>query len=411
MTWYNKLQFAGMVLAVAGVAAEWHVGLWATLFFGATSLVSVIAGLVTTHRFGNAALRPALRWGLVAMVAYWLMLLTSVFYSSDIETAKNLLVLKATLVVFPLAVLLADTSWLSAKHLRILGYALTVTLFGSFLYYCGVAVGKMAGGASLASVTGINFDPRHHTYTALYLSAAMLFVYYELYNGWNTLPRWWRTLLLVAAPVFILYNILVNSRAGMLVMYAIELFCVLHFALSRCRWGKAVLLAVLLAGCTFGMEQAMPGYKNRISDTLDNVSGDVRFEIYSNNIDAAMESPIVGYGAGDYHERQEEQYAASEFKAGMDRGYNAHNQYIETVLSTGFIGLAVLLMWMLWPLWMAWRRGARGPEFWLVLMLTFSMALNFMFESILERQMGLLFVGALMPIMILVVNEKIRIKN
>ena len=140
MTWYNKLQFAGMVLAVAGVAAEWHVGLWATLFFGATSLVSVIAGLVTTHRFGNAALRPALRWGLVAMVAYWLLLLTSVFYSSDIETAKNLLVLKATIVVFPLAVLLTDTSWLSAKHLRILGYALTVTLFGSFLYYCGVTV-------------------------------------------------------------------------------------------------------------------------------------------------------------------------------------------------------------------------------------------------------------------------------
>lgn len=411
MTWYNKLQFCTMVLAVVGVAIDWHVGLWATIAFGAASIVALIGQLTDGQRLGNHSLRPQLKVGLVAMLAYWLLLLASVLYSADIDTANKLLTLKGTFLVFPISLLLTDTSWLGTKHLRTLGYALAVTLLCSFLYYSGVSVSKLINGTSLSSIiTGGQFDPHHHAYTALYLSVAMLFVYHELHTRWDTLPRWWLVLLIVSAPLFILYNIIVNSRAGMLTMYAIELFCVLHFAMTRRRWGWAVLLAVLLAGYTIGMEHAMPGYANRVTTTISNMSGDVRMDIYKNDLDAAMESPIVGYGAGDYREELKQQYSENDFESGVNAGFNAHNQYFETALSIGIIGLAVMLLWLLWPLWRAWRSLCNGDigttVFWMVPMLTFCMAFNFMFESMLERQMGLLFVGALIPIMLLIINTE-----
>ncbi len=397
-----------MLLAVAGVAVGWHVGLWVLMFFGGVAIVCLVAQLATQHRIGNRALQAPQRWGLFGMMAYWLLLLVSTLYSNNMEVAGTLLILKGTLLVFPLTFLLLDTSWLKQRHLRAVGYALVLTMFGSFLYYCGVGVGKLLDGASMTKVTGMMFDPRHHAYTALYLDVALVFIYYELYTFWHELPRWWRVLLIVAVPLFIAYLLMVNSRAGMLVLYAAEVFAVLHFAFTRRRWGMAVLLAVLLGGYTVGMEHALPGHDARVAETLDDISADGRMRIYNADIKATMDSPIIGFGAGNYHDRLRQQYGANGWQKGEEHGYNAHNQYLETTLAIGFVGLAVLLFWLLWPLWLSWRglrKGiVRGPVFWLILMLTFCVAFNFMFESMLERQMGLLFVGPLMTIMALIIN-------
>lgn len=410
MKWYNKLQFLAMMLTVAGVGAEWHFGLWMTISLGGATIISIVAQLITQHSIGNPGLRWPLKVGLWALVAYWLMLLASTLYSADLPTAKQLLILKGTLLIFPLAVLLTDTSWLGTKQLRWLGYALTLSLLGSFLYHGGVGVGELLDGKSVSSVLNTDFDERHHAYSALYIVAAMLFVYHELYSRWSSLAGWWRGLLLAAEAVFIVYVTIVNSRAGELAMYAVELFIVLHFALTRRRWLQAGGLALLLAGVTVGAGLLIHGDENRIAETISDVSGDVRIEIYKNDLDAAMESPIRGHGAGDYHGELKKKYDENNFEAGKKASFNAHNQYLETVLSIGFIGLATMLLWLLWPLWMAWR-GLRkghvaGSVFWLVLMLTFCLAFSFMFESMLERQMGLLFVGALIPIITLIVSNE-----
>lgn len=407
MTWYNKLQFTTMLLAVAGVAIDWRVGLWTAIGFGGASVVAMVGQLVCEHHIGNSSLRAPLRWGLLAMVAYWLLLLASLLYSSDLPAATAVLTLKAALLIFPLSLLLTDTHWLKAGHLRALGYALVLGLVGLFVYCCIHGAVRMSDGATLASVLSSDkFDMRHHAYSALYLCVALLVVYYELYTRWGRLPRWWRGLLLAVVPLFILYVIIVNSRAGMLVLYAVEVFCVLHFALTRRRWGWAVLLAVLLAGFTVGIEKAMPRHSNRVISTVKDMSSDVRLKIYKNDLDVSLGSPVVGYGAGDYRQELDENYSSH----GMSYEFNAHNQYLETMLSIGFIGLAVLLFWLFWPLGVAFvglRRGTVGAAvFWLVFMFTFCLTFNCMFESMLERQMGLLFFGPTVSLMLLIINTE-----
>lgn len=404
MTWYNKLQFTTMLLAVAGVIVNWQVGLWTTFAFGGASIVCLIAQLFDKHHIGNKALHTTARVELLAIIGYWLLLLASMLYSSDTHAASSILSIKASLLVFPVAFLLTDTSWLGPRHIRAAGYTMLLALFGSFLYYCGVGIGKLIDGSSLASVT-CNFDPRHHAYTALYLVAALIIIYFELYNHWPELTRWWRTALLAMVPIYILYIIMVNSRAGILALYAVEVFCVLHFALTRRHWVTALLLAFLLAGLTFGMGHAIHGKNNRVTETISDISGDVRIKIYKNDFDVSMKKPLVGYGAGDYRQHLDSRHADSGLCS-----YNAHNQYLETILSTGFVGLVVLLLWLAWPMAVAWvglrSDKVRASIFWMAVMLTFVVAFNLLFESMLERQMGLLFIGPLFTFIILTINNE-----
>ena len=393
-----------MFIMAAAIPVGMHVALWASCLLALSSLVAMVAG----RRIGNKSMRRGHRLGLLFIVGYWALLLLSMLYTSDCVTGWNILTLKAVLLIFSLSFLLTDTGWLTPRLLRGVGYAFLAAMTGVFLYYAGVAVGKMIGGASLASVVGPSFDPRHHAYTAIYIAAALAFIYHELYAHWSELRGWMRGVMFAVIILLILYIIIVNSRAGMLTLYVVETACTIHFTLTRRRWWKAVLMAVLLAGYTLGVEAVLPRHESRVVETVKDVlsdePSDARVMINGSGIDAAKKQPVFGYGVGDYRRCLVEQYDENDFEYGVSAEFNAHNQYVETVLAVGAVGLLLFFAMLAWPLWQAWR--GRCKALWLVLLLTFIVAFNLLFESMLERQMGLLFIGYLLAIMTLIVSSE-----
>lgn len=404
-TWYDSLQYCSLLLFAAAIPVGWHMALWASALVALTSLVSAVAGAIA-HRRPRLLTGHAGTVALGLIVVYWLELLVSMLYTSDTATGWQVLGLKAVLLILPLALLLTAGQGLGADRLRHIGYAFLAGMAGTFVYWCVVAVGKMLAGSSFGTAFGVGFDPRHHAYTALYIAAALAFIYNELHSRWTTMPRWLRATLLALVPLFIFYTVVVNSRAGMLTLYLLEAACTVHFALTRRRWWQAVLMAVLLAGFTVGIEHAMPGHATRVADTIEDIASDepsdARVQINGSSIEAAMKHPVFGYGVGDYHKCQVQQYNDDDFSAGISAGYNAHNQYVETVLAVGFVGLLPFLLMLVWPLWTAWR--SRSDRLWLVLLLTFIVCFNMLFESMLERQMGLLFIGPVYTVMALIVS-------
>ena len=404
LTWYNKLQYLSLLLMAIAIPIGFHQALWASGLIILSSLIAMAA----RRRVGNTALKGGLRWGLILIAGYWLLLLASMLYTTDTVTGWEIMTLKAGLLIFALSFLLADTSWLTPRLMRGVGYAFVASMTGVFLWLAGVAVGKMIGGSTLGSVTGPSFDPRHHAYSAIYLAAALVFIYHELYNHWGGMKRWQRGLLIAVVPLLILYVIMVNSRAGMLTLYIIEAACTVHFALMRRRWRWAALMAVLLAGYTLGMEKALPTHESRVAETIENLTGDepsdARIEINGGSVDAAKKQPLFGYGVGDYRHCLVDQYDENGWEYGVGAEFNAHNQYMETVLAIGAVGLLLFLAMLAWPLWQAWRH--RGKSLFLVLMLTFIIAFNLLFESMLERQMGLMFIGFTLMVITLTVSSE-----
>ena len=360
MKWYDWLQYGAMLVMSAAVPVSMNIGLWAAALLALASLVKLAA----TRRLGNPALG---RGGTVAMwtpVLYWVVILVSALLASDRATGMGLVGLKATLLIFPLSMLVTDTSYLKGLHLRLLFYALWASCLGVFLYFCGNAVVRLVGGSTLASVVNYTFDPRHHAYTAMYAVSALVFAFLELRNHWQGLRPWLRWLLLVSLPLLMLYIVIVNSRAGMLILWAV--IGLAFVASIRRSWWKALLFTTLAVAWVLGAQTVLPSHQDRVKATIsavvdaaddDAADGDARISITKSALHRVMENPLTGYGTGNYR-----------------------------------------------PLVFALRRARNAvlP----VLFATGIVAGNLLVESMLERQMGLLFIGWFMVVMVLVVSKE-----
>ena len=84
--------------------------------------------------------------------------------------------------------------------------------------------------------------------------------------------------------------------------------------------------------------------------------------------------------------------------------YNSHNIYLDAMLTMGIPGLLLLLAALAVPTVMAWRRR----DF-ILMSLIFSFAFSGLFEAILNRQMGIMFVGLFW--MILLASQEVRTEN
>lgn len=398
LSWQNRIQFGVMILMAAVMPVSWRLGVWTAVLLALVSLVKLVADTVKGGRpFVNQALNGWQRLAFCTMPAYVVCYAASLLYSSNIASGLEILGRKAVMLVFPLCFLLTDTTYMAKKHIRILFYALLMAVCGVFLYWCGVAVGKLFNGASMASVTGITFDVRHHSYFSLYAVVACVFVYFELESHWHSLPKWHKGLLFASVVFIILYIVMINSRAGMLSLYAMTVACAVHLGFRSRRWWAAFALFVAVGGFTVVSEVIIPGHNNRIIETLKKDS-DARIDINKSSFELAKGTSVFGKGVGDYGDELQDQYVEDEKKLG---GLNAHNQYIESFLAIGIPGLLCLLAWLILPLVCAVRNR---KTLWPVMFFVGIVMFNLLFESMLERQMGILFIGFFMAVIVLITS-------
>ena len=404
LKWYNTLQFIMLCMTLPIVALDWQLGLWSTLALGVATVVKIVA----EKQVGNPSLDAPLRVTLLTVAVFLLCYVASVFYSQNVDRALVVVSRKAVMLVVPLCVLLSDTSYLRRDHLRVMFYGLLVAIGGMFFY-------------NLCTNT---FEERNHTYVALYTLPTVWFIYSELSQRRGAMPLWQKLMLYAAAVMTMVFIIYIDSRAGILCLYGVEVLCALHFAQKR-GWRKGVLLALLSVGLTFTAEKTLPNHNSRLpiaslastqavetddGTVVDTVAttapaygkyNDARMAINVTAVKTVADSPVFGYGVGDYDTVLTKRLGTEGYPSLEEQQLNAHNQYTETALAIGIVGLAAMLWWLVMPLCVAWRRKA---GLWPVMVLTFIVMFCLLFESMLERQMGMQFVSLLYALMVLIMT-------
>ena len=68
------------------------------------------------------------------------------------------------------------------------------------------------------------------------------------------------------------------------------------------------------------------------------------------------EYPIFGVGVGDVQDKLQETYKRHFLKYSYLERFNAHNEYVQTMLGLGFIGLIIFLFALLYPFIQAYRK-------------------------------------------------------
>ncbi len=96
--------------------------------------------------------------------------------------------------------------------------------------------------------------------------------------------------------------------------------------------------------------------------------------------------PWYGVGSGEVQTLLNERHLANGFTLGAEEQHNAHNQYFQTLLESGWPGLLLLLFVLGYGLYFAYRMQ---QPLYAAFIILFSFSI--LTESMLETQNGILF--------------------
>ena len=113
---------------------------------------------------------------------------------------------------------------------------------------------------------------------------------------------------------------------------------------------------------------------------LKTLSTNNRLYIYKTYLQLIAEKPLFGYGYKNGEDIIESK---------LNNKFNAHNQFLQSFYHSGILGFAIFLLFSLSPFMIKRKISKKkyGLEFLIILII-----FNFLFESILYRQWGLIFV-------------------
>ncbi len=311
--------------------------------------------------------------------------------STELET-------KLSLIVFP--ILFVFTKPLPRKVLHrvlfnfVLGCGINIILSLINGTKCFLETGEGACFFSSRFVFGF-----HPTYMAMYVNMALATLFYfDIFKIRPYKIRQW--ILRILVFIFIGFNVLLASKMGLITMGMLIIgFALLYYkqngikiALIQTLVCLAVFAcAMLLSPSTIErFKLAKEGIQSTATHEaifVENVeSTSARIYIWEEAVDLILQHPLFGLGTGDTSDEMAKRYAVRGMTEAAALRLNCHNQFLETQLSVGILGLLSLVLTTLYGAWIGFKRKN-------YIYLTFSLCClcNFMAESMLETQAGVVF--------------------
>lgn len=326
----------------------------------------------------------------------------------------------AALVVFLLLTGLYTSDWAAWRHELFrslvwlgvpLAFAAAVPLTGRQRRVVGVFFVLATAAVGLGTLLNYWLDPAHalatisigqsveaithlmHIWFGVLLALSFFWGLLLLRN--QGVGTWWRRALLAGVAVAGITLHVLAYRTGLFVLYAGLLASVgWLLAQKKARWALGLL--VLLAAGPWLAYRALPSVRERVAATVYDVE-QFKFGHDINNFSLAQrltavetatlliqEHWLLGVAPADAHTVMLEQYSWKDY--GLDRAnrVDVHNQYLETLLGGGVVGLLLWLVVVFWPLRHAWAR--RNPYLCCFLLVQ---AVLMLVANILSLQIGL----------------------
>lgn len=364
------------------------------------ALIGVIL-LLTVIRFikRKQASIPPQPAAMIALLFIFMLLVLGTTYTEHPEEAWNEIGIKLSFLLFPLLSLITPT--LDSSNLSKIRYAFVT---GCFLFMAIALCHAVWIVIQHPDWYYFTYDRLswyiHPTYAATYQALALFILIYEgLKNNWLTGRKW---LHLFAVVLLLVFIALLSSKAvylGILLVAAYCMYIAYQIGFSK---GRIVLVAFTAIVLFLSAILVLPTTSNRVKTAVNDIresdqpvssndtstiahtsSTSMRFVTWRASWTLISENPF-GTGTGDtqpqlnvLYEQQGEHYAAV-------RKFNAHNQFLQLGAEIGWPAIAALIS-ILYAIWVVGRKDPTAQLF--VLLCT----LNFLFESFLEVQAGIVF--------------------
>jgi len=230
----------------------------------------------------------------------------------------------------------------------------------------------------------------HSSYFSVNIVIAFIFLFYFLFLTKvkrSVLQRSFGAVALLFLTVTVL---MVSSKTGILTLIfaiAVCLFSLLYRYKKLVAYISLISIVALVTcviqfnprmNAAFESMRSIDLHKNQVYGTIQG-----RIFVWRQAKEVLEQNPLLGVGTGDVRDELFDNYKDLNIRYQDEIRLNCHNQYLETYLACGIIGMLFLIFFLLQPLF------SRNRHF-LITTFVLIMALNLMFESMFNRQAGVI---------------------
>lgn len=241
-------------------------------------------------------------------------------------------------------------------------------------------------------------------YLGLYCNLALILLFYLYQSEYN-----FRVNKVFIIGLFIFFLIMVflsASRNSILSIFLFSSGYLVYKVLKERQYKMAISGSVLILIAIISLSVIFPSTVKRFksitnfeysydnTNPVNQFSGEIKKEnwngltlrlaMWSCGAEVFRNNVGIGVGTGDYIDEVVKVYASRDFFYALERKWGVHNQYLETLISFGLLGLAVFVYCFIYPIFISYKKGNYLHVLFIVLFL-----IAFLTESVLNRFMGI----------------------
>jgi O-antigen ligase len=403
----NKLFLGAIALTSVGFVYQEV----SPFFLNIATVLFLVIALINLKNFTFSA-----RFMLVLPIL-WLLGLVSGFWSPEKKTWTDLVVRQLPLFIIPLGFLtlpLKSENRLNQSFVALI-LLIPITLFGlatCLRYFLHFEAINMAISESKSVPVWNGFSPLNKlsvNETGNFIESGVSHIYFSILQGFAVIlsvynfkinpQRKIKLVFLIFGLINVLLIHLFLARTGLIGLYA-GAFAVAVAYIIKSKNFKILPIGIGLIALVFfiayiSYEPVQRKVENIKMDLLANQgsldkndrSMAMRIEAWKTAVDRISKNPIIGYGLGQSKQVMDAGYIKRNSSLRPENRIGPHNQYLETFLETGIFGLFLLVSVFI----LLFR--AYGFSNYLITAIVSLMMVSMIFESILQRQLGIHFVS------------------
>ncbi|MDC1244176.1 O-antigen ligase family protein [Crocinitomicaceae bacterium] len=324
-------------------------------------------------------------------ILYYLLLIIGMFWTDNQIFGLSKIENKLSFILFPILFRFSKIN----LNRRTIFSILLFGLFISLLFYESVGVYKSIYYPVVehySYLTGAKFTVfMHRGYFSLYLIIGISVCIARILNKKKLIIH----LLLYAFFTLGLFQTL--SKAGVLCFIVVHIIYIIHTIMNKWKTVKkkhiVFLLAVSMIAILFSIKSVIVRIDKtiyalnhiKLEDNNSIESNQARLIMWNTSVKLIKDNFIYGTGTGDYNDELIKRNKRYQNLGVVSSELNSHNQFLNTFVQLGLIGFLVLS-----AIFYSYFRIAFKNRDLLIVIIGVSFLLNFLFESIIETQSGII---------------------
>lgn len=325
------------------------------------------------------------------VIGFYLLYVIGLIYSENSEKALFSLEKKLSLILFPVA--LASISPIKKQLLPLvfsffifsLSIACLILYFGTFGEYL-LNVQTFSFDEIIIFINTYNRESLseyslvsiHHPYLGLFLVTAIIYIIINLSK------LQYKALHVIAGSFLFLFLLQLQAKMSvisLLIVMMVYLMILVREYPNKLRIGFGIGFVFIIIIAVFSVYLVRPTLVNESVTTIVHADGGSRIRNWESALQAIKEAPIFGYGTGDKLAALQRHRAEGSWES--TQNYNSHNQYLDTTLGLGLVGLTC---WIIVLGHLFWKSYIQKDYFFALFSIHF--AICSFTEVLLERFQG-----------------------